>query len=145
MATAQNATPRNSFSGASLSPSFDVEPTTVIITPRATRTRPRASVAVGTFFSTSTAHAAHTTGMDARMTWLKLRLRCRSDALFRAMFTAMKAPMATRPRHERMSVSAWFEEDPPRVATSGARASVWNRRCAHVSVTGNRNPAWPSV
>ena len=49
---------------------MDADPTTVAMTPTATRTRPTISVPVGILFSTKMAHTAHTTGMEARMIWL---------------------------------------------------------------------------
>ena len=102
VATTQKISPVTSFGRCS---SCEVDPATVAITPAATSASPSASSAVGIFFSTSTAHAAHTTGMLARITWLYDNDKCNRLALFRLMFTAMNVPIAKRPRHSRFTTA----------------------------------------
>ena len=81
-------------------------PAIVAMTPAATRNRPAASAGEGTLCSTTTAHAAQTTGMDARITWLNDSERCNRDALLSAMLSDMNAPMATSAFHSRPTVCA---------------------------------------
>ena len=133
VATTQKTTPMVS-SGRCLD--LSALPAIVAMTPAATRSKPAASSGDGTLFSTTTAHAAQTTGMDARITWLKERDRWSKLALFSAMLTAMKPPMATKAFHSRPTVCTCVSPTGLPLNTTGAREQIWNVRCAHVRETG---------
>ena len=142
VATTQKTTPIVS-SGRCLD--LSALPAIVAMTPAATRSRPAASAGEGTLFSTTTAHAAQTTGMDARMTWLNDNERCNRDALLSAMLSDMNAPMAASAFHSRPTVCACVSPAGLPLKTTGASEHIWNTRCAHVRETGYLNPACPSV